>query len=72
VPYALLAKSLTHTHTHTQYFVRVVSDKWIGAETVLPISFRHLILPDKFPPRTELLDLQAIPRLLLLLQYSPV
>mmetsp|Transcript_62196 Transcript_62196/g.148187 ORF Transcript_62196/g.148187 Transcript_62196/m.148187 type:complete len:2144 (+) Transcript_62196:214-6645(+) len=44
-----------------QYFVRVVSDKWIGAETVLPISFRHLILPDKFPPRTELLDLQPLP-----------
>lgn len=42
-----------------QYFVRVVSDRWLGAETVLPISFRHLILPEKFPPRTELLDLQV-------------
>ena len=44
-----------------QYFVRVVSDRWIGSETVLPISFRHLILPEKFPPRTELLDLQPLP-----------
>mmetsp|Transcript_28044 Transcript_28044/g.66662 ORF Transcript_28044/g.66662 Transcript_28044/m.66662 type:complete len:2150 (+) Transcript_28044:160-6609(+) len=44
-----------------QYFVRVVSDRWLGAETVLPISFRHLILPEKFPPRTELLDLQPLP-----------
>lgn len=44
-----------------QYFVRVVSDRWLGAETVLPVSFRHLILPDKFPPRTELLDLQPLP-----------
>ncbi|EKX54104.1 hypothetical protein GUITHDRAFT_160810 [Guillardia theta CCMP2712] len=44
-----------------QYFVRVVSDRWLAAETVLPISFRHLILPEKFPPRTELLDLQPLP-----------
>ena len=44
-----------------QYFVRAVSDRWIASETVLPISFRHLILPEKFPPRTELLDLQPLP-----------
>eukprot|EP00281_Chroomonas_sp_CCMP1168_P020883 CAMPEP_0206228716 /NCGR_PEP_ID=MMETSP0047_2-20121206/9314_1 /ASSEMBLY_ACC=CAM_ASM_000192 /TAXON_ID=195065 /ORGANISM="Chroomonas mesostigmatica_cf, Strain CCMP1168" /LENGTH=2146 /DNA_ID=CAMNT_0053651971 /DNA_START=50 /DNA_END=6487 /DNA_ORIENTATION=+ len=44
-----------------QYFIRVVSDRWIGAQTVLPVSFRHLILPEKFPPRTELLDLQPLP-----------
>lgn len=28
---------------------------------VLPISFRHLILPEKYPPPTELLDLQPLP-----------
>ncbi|KAG7655025.1 Helicase C-terminal [Arabidopsis suecica] len=44
-----------------QYFVRVVSDKWLGSETVLPVSFRHLILPEKYPPPTELLDLQPLP-----------
>ena len=44
-----------------QYFIRVVSDNWIASETILPISFRHLILPDKFPPPTELLDLQPLP-----------
>ncbi|CAI7778033.1 unnamed protein product [Closterium sp. NIES-53] len=44
-----------------QYFVKVVSDRWIGAQTVLPVSFRHLILPEKFPPPTELLDLQPLP-----------
>ncbi|BBM97599.1 pre-mRNA-splicing helicase BRR2 [Marchantia polymorpha subsp. ruderalis] len=44
-----------------QYFIRVVSDKWLGAETVLPVSFRHLILPEKYPPPTELLDLQPLP-----------
>lgn len=44
-----------------QYFVRVVSDRWLGSETVLPVSFRHLILPEKYPPPTELLDLQPLP-----------
>ena len=44
-----------------QYFLRVVSDRWIGAETVLPVSFRHLILPEKNLPPTELLDLQPLP-----------
>ncbi|GFQ00264.1 U5 small nuclear ribonucleoprotein 200 kDa helicase [Phtheirospermum japonicum] len=44
-----------------QYFIMVVSDKWLGAQTVLPVSFRHLILPEKYPPPTELLDLQPLP-----------
>ena len=47
--------------TPPQYFVRVISDKWLGAETCLPISFRHLILPQKSAPPTELLDLQPLP-----------
>lgn len=38
-----------------------MSDRWLGSETVLPISFRHLILPEKYPPLTELLDLQPLP-----------
>lgn len=44
-----------------QYFIRMVSDRWLGAETLLPVSFRHLILPEKYPPPTELLDLQPLP-----------
>ncbi|KAL7117148.1 hypothetical protein ACP275_03G053900 [Erythranthe tilingii] len=44
-----------------QYFINVVSDRWLGAQSVLPISFRHLILPEKLPPATELLDLQPLP-----------
>eukprot|EP00057_Strongylocentrotus_purpuratus_P008588 XP_011663062.1 PREDICTED: LOW QUALITY PROTEIN: U5 small nuclear ribonucleoprotein 200 kDa helicase-like [Strongylocentrotus purpuratus] len=44
-----------------QYFIRVVSDRWIVSETQLPVSFRHLILPEKNLPPTELLDLQALP-----------
>ena len=31
------------------------------AKATLPISFRHLILPEKYPPHTELLDLQPLP-----------
>ena len=44
-----------------QYFIRVVSDRWLGSQTVLPVSFRHIILPEKYPPPTELLDLQPLP-----------
>ncbi|CAL8467727.1 g7265 [Coccomyxa elongata] len=44
-----------------QYFVKVVSDKWLNCEAVLPVSFRHMILPEKYPPPTELLDLQPLP-----------
>ncbi|KVH95384.1 AAA+ ATPase domain-containing protein, partial [Cynara cardunculus var. scolymus] len=44
-----------------QYFIKVVSDRWLGSLSVLPVSFRHLILPEKYPPPTELLDLQPLP-----------
>lgn len=44
-----------------QYFIRIVSDRWIASETQLPVSFRHLILPEKSVPPTELLDLQPLP-----------
>ena len=39
----------------------LLAHRWLGSETVLPISFRHLILPERFPPTTELLDLQPLP-----------
>ncbi|XP_067928050.1 U5 small nuclear ribonucleoprotein 200 kDa helicase-like [Watersipora subatra] len=44
-----------------QYFIKVISDRWIASETQLPVSFRHLILPEKYPLPTELLDLQPLP-----------
>jgi pre-mRNA-splicing helicase BRR2 len=44
-----------------QYFIRIVSDRWLSSETQLPVSFRHLILPEKYAPPTELLDLQPLP-----------
>ncbi len=40
---------------------QLVSDKWLSCEAVLPVSFRHLLLPEKNPPPTELLDLQPLP-----------
>lgn len=43
------------------YYISVVSERWLHAETRLPISFKHLILPAKFPPPTALLDLQPLP-----------
>ena len=43
------------------YYISIVSDRWLQAETRLPISFKHLILPEKFPPPTALLDLQPLP-----------
>eukprot|EP00879_Flechtneria_rotunda_P006108 GHRR01006421.1.p1 GENE.GHRR01006421.1~~GHRR01006421.1.p1 ORF type:complete len:1855 (+),score=687.13 GHRR01006421.1:742-6306(+) len=71
--YWLLRKALAeeeHTLSFTvpvgeplppQYFVRMVSDRWIGCESSLAVSFRQLILPEKYPPPTELLDLQPLP-----------
>ncbi|KAK9768510.1 putative steryl acetyl hydrolase mug81 [Basidiobolus ranarum] len=44
-----------------QIFIRAVSDRWIGAETLIPVSFKHLILPELQPQHTDLLDLQPLP-----------
>jgi pre-mRNA-splicing helicase BRR2 len=43
------------------YFVTVVSDRWMHAETKLAVSFQKLVLPEKFPAHTPLLDLQPLP-----------
>src|ERR1700761_4672470 len=47
--------------TPPNYYVSVVSDRWLHSEVRLAISFKHLILPEKFPPPTTLLDLQPLP-----------
>lgn len=44
-----------------QYYVRAISDRWIGCEMVISLSFKHLILPDIHPPHTKLLDLRPLP-----------
>lgn len=35
-----------------QYFVKAVSDRWLGCEMVLALSFQGLILPETHPPHT--------------------
>ncbi|KAI1980317.1 putative steryl acetyl hydrolase mug81 [Ophidiomyces ophidiicola] len=45
----------------SQIYVRVISDRWLGAETVTPVSFQHLIRPDTVTTYTDLLDLQPLP-----------
>jgi superfamily II DNA/RNA helicase len=35
--------------------------RWAGCETVVPISFKHLILPERDPAHTDLLDLAPLP-----------
>ncbi|KAI0409665.1 Sec63 Brl domain-containing protein [Xylaria palmicola] len=44
-----------------QIYVRAVSDKWLGAETVTAVSFQHLIRPDTESVYTDLLNLQPLP-----------
>lgn len=44
-----------------QYYIRVVSDRWLQAEAFHTVSFQHLILPELHPPHTELLDLRPLP-----------
>ncbi|KAG2231539.1 Sec63 Brl domain-containing protein [Thamnidium elegans] len=43
------------------YYVTIVADRWMHCETKLPVSFKHLILPEKYAPHTELHDLQPLP-----------
>ncbi|XP_044714925.1 sec63 brl domain-containing protein [Hirsutella rhossiliensis] len=43
------------------YFVSVISDRWMHCETKLAVPFHKLILPERFPPHTELLELQPLP-----------
>ncbi|KAJ2744981.1 Pre-mRNA splicing [Coemansia sp. BCRC 34301] len=42
-----------------QYFVAVLSDRWVGADARLAVSFRHVVLPERAVPPTPLRDMQA-------------
>ncbi|CAI5529834.1 unnamed protein product [Closterium sp. Naga37s-1] len=72
--YFILSKKMmaqgTHTLTFTipifeplppQYYVRAISDNWLSSSSTHTISFRHLILPERHPPHTELLNLRPLP-----------
>ncbi|CDR96330.1 U5 small nuclear ribonucleoprotein [Babesia bigemina] len=45
----------------SHYFLRLTSEKWIGSESKISISFSRLILPEKAQPFTELFDQQPRP-----------
>ncbi|KZC07318.1 Activating signal cointegrator 1 complex subunit 3 [Dufourea novaeangliae] len=45
----------------SQYIVKATSDRWLGSESMTPLTFHDLILPDIYPPFTDLLDLQLLP-----------
>lgn len=45
----------------SQYLVRITSERWIGCSFTHILSFRDLILPESYPPHTDLLELQPLP-----------
>ncbi|CAI2175520.1 12718_t:CDS:2 [Funneliformis geosporum] len=44
-----------------QLYIRVISDRWIGAEAFLSVSLNHLVLPENYQQHTELLSLPPLP-----------
>jgi activating signal cointegrator complex subunit 3 len=44
-----------------QYYIKIASDRWLGNDLTVPLSFKHLLLPEEYPPHTALLDLHPIP-----------
>ncbi|KAJ2617252.1 activating signal cointegrator 1 complex subunit 3, partial [Coemansia sp. RSA 1804] len=50
-----------HEPPPSQLFVRAVSDRWVGAESLTPVALRHLRLPEHHETHTDLLDLQPLP-----------
>jgi pre-mRNA-splicing helicase BRR2 len=50
-----------HEPVPPNYYISVISDKWLQSETRWPISFQHLIRPAPYPNHTALLDLQPLP-----------
>jgi len=46
---------------HPLYYIKIISDRWVCSDNVLPLSFKSMILPSKFSPPNELLDLQPLP-----------
>ncbi|KAJ2642524.1 activating signal cointegrator 1 complex subunit 3, partial [Coemansia sp. RSA 1694] len=50
-----------HEPLPPQIFIRAVSDRWLGAESVTAVSFKHLMLPEHHETHTDLLDLQPLP-----------
>lgn len=60
-PQTLVFTIPIHEPLPTQYLVRAESDRWLGSQTTTAISFKHLILPERHLPHTDLLDLRPLP-----------
>jgi activating signal cointegrator complex subunit 3 len=43
------------------YNVRIHSERWLGSESYDKIDLEHIVLPESFPPQTDLLNLQPLP-----------
>ena len=44
-----------------QFQIRISSDTWVGADTIVPISLHHYTIPDDIKPHTDLLPLDPLP-----------
>ena len=44
-----------------EFFLRVVSDSWVGIEMVMPVSLRSIKLPSQVTPYTDLMNLTPLP-----------
>ncbi|CAK9814213.1 Activating signal cointegrator 1 complex subunit 3 [Anthophora plagiata] len=49
-----------HEPLPSQYIVKATSDRWLGCEYMLPLTFHDLILPEIYPPHTNLLELKPL------------
>lgn len=45
----------------TQYFIRAVSDSWVGSEVLMPVTCQHLLYPNETMGYTDLMDLTPLP-----------
>ena len=45
-----------------QYYVRAISDRWLGCEAIQPLPLDEITLPSIAPAHTTLLDLRPLPR----------
>lgn len=43
------------------YFISLISEKWLHCETRVALSLKKLIVPQKFPAPTPIYDLQPVP-----------
>lgn len=47
--------------TPPNYFISLISEKWLHCETRVALSLKKLIVPQKFPAPTPIYDLQPVP-----------